>query len=202
MCCRSVITPCRFSGRFSFHGWYGWGGEYHLGDFRFWISSDAFRVSWCFRSLYISPILCNMVQAIWRSLWMPRFFSWSIYLLSPCITFLIGFHSHPSFHSHAWLLRGNTWGVVFINFVITTPSLDSLYDALQLIWNILTIQGLSMLILNLIWCNYQIFIVLTKVIEATLFLHGWLQPYNFYNLAPWYLSCLNFLLDVIYIITL
>ena len=28
-----------------------------MGDFRFWIESDAWRVSFCFRSLYIADIL-------------------------------------------------------------------------------------------------------------------------------------------------
>ena len=28
-----------------------------MGDFRFWIESDAWRVSFCFRSLYIASIL-------------------------------------------------------------------------------------------------------------------------------------------------
>ena len=40
------------------------------GDFRFWISGDAWRVSLCFRSLYIESILWNYIQASSVSLWL------------------------------------------------------------------------------------------------------------------------------------
>ena len=33
-----------------------------LGDFRFWIEGDAWRISSCFRSLYIAYILWNYIQ--------------------------------------------------------------------------------------------------------------------------------------------
>ena len=33
------------------------------GDFRFWFSSDAWRVSLCFSSLHITAILWNYIQA-------------------------------------------------------------------------------------------------------------------------------------------
>ena len=63
MFCKYGCTYCRFLGRFSYEGWSCWGGWRKKGDFRFWIVSDACRVSLCFRSLYIAAILCNYIQA-------------------------------------------------------------------------------------------------------------------------------------------
>ena len=45
-------------------GWYSWGGEKYAGDFRFCIAINAWRISWCFRSLYIAAILWNNIQDI------------------------------------------------------------------------------------------------------------------------------------------
>ena len=62
MSCRSGGTSCSLPGMISYIGWYGWGGEKYLGDLRFWIARDDWRVSWCFRSLYIAAILWNIIQ--------------------------------------------------------------------------------------------------------------------------------------------
>ena len=59
MSCIYDITSYRLPGRYSYEGWYCWGSEVKKGDFRFWIESDAWRVSLCFRSLYIANILWN-----------------------------------------------------------------------------------------------------------------------------------------------
>ena len=39
-----------------------------LGSFSFWIPSDACRFSWCFISLYIADMSCNMIAYILGSL--------------------------------------------------------------------------------------------------------------------------------------
>ena len=55
MSCRLGGTSCRFPNRFlSSEVLSVWGGEEKnilCGELRFWIESDAFRVSWCFRYL-------------------------------------------------------------------------------------------------------------------------------------------------------
>ena len=51
MSCRSGGTTCSSTAMLGSVGWYIWGGEKDAGDLRFWISSDAWRASWCFRSL-------------------------------------------------------------------------------------------------------------------------------------------------------
>ena len=62
MSCRSFITSCRFTGRFSYVGWYSCGGEEHLDDFRFCISRDYCMVSCSFGFHHIAGILWNTVQ--------------------------------------------------------------------------------------------------------------------------------------------
>ena len=68
MSCSLRGNSCSFTGRLSYAGWYTWVGKKDLEDLSFWIASDDWRVSWCFRSLYIADIFWGMIQAILGSL--------------------------------------------------------------------------------------------------------------------------------------
>ena len=57
MSCISGGTSYRLSGKFSCEGLSLWGGEEKKCDFRFWIESDAWRVSFCFRFSTIKDYL-------------------------------------------------------------------------------------------------------------------------------------------------
>ena len=61
--CRSGGTTCSSTGSISYNGWYIWVGGKYTGDLRFWIASNAWRVSWCLRLLNIKSILWKMIQA-------------------------------------------------------------------------------------------------------------------------------------------
>ena len=66
--CISGGTSCRFPGMFITEGLYLWDGEEKKGNSRFWIESDAYRVSFCFSTLDIVDILWNYIQPILGSL--------------------------------------------------------------------------------------------------------------------------------------
>ena len=70
--------------------------EEKMSGFRFWIEGDAWRVSFCFRSLYIVDISWNYIQDILGSI---RF---SLLLLN--------LDTSP-FHKHNWRIVRNTWRV-------------------------------------------------------------------------------------------
>ena len=78
-----------------------------------------------------------------------------------------------------------------INAIITVPALYDLDNVLQLIWNSITAYGYAMTNHNLIWCNYQRILVLTKVRRTYWFLCVWWRTYKFSNLVPWCISFLN-----------
>ena len=60
-------------------------------DFKFWIESDAWRVSFCFRYLYISYILWDYIQDILVSLCLPLLFIKIDKLLTLCTMFFLDF---------------------------------------------------------------------------------------------------------------
>ena len=67
------------------------------GDFMFWIESDAWKVSLCFRYLYIFAILCNYIQSSLGSIFLEQLLLKLDKLITSCPTFLFGFHSHSPF---------------------------------------------------------------------------------------------------------
>ena len=75
MSCRSGRTTCSSTVRLVSNGWYSWGGEKDAGNLNFCIAIDAWRVYWCFRSLYIADILWNIIQASLGSLCEARVFT-------------------------------------------------------------------------------------------------------------------------------
>ena len=113
---------CSFPVSLGSDGWYGWGNEMYTVDFRFWIESYSWRVSWCFRSLYISDILWNKFQAILGSLCVSRLFINLDTFTNLKQDFFIS-HSHIHFYLRTLLLRVNTWGTIFLDVVIITPGL-------------------------------------------------------------------------------
>ena len=114
MYCRLVSTSFTLPERFSSGILYILSDEEYFGAFRFWIASDACRVSWCFRSHFIAAILCKMIQDILRSLFMAHLLLDIGTFTNPVNEVLFGFHANPSFNSRAWLIYGNTWGVILI----------------------------------------------------------------------------------------
>ena len=88
---------CNLPGRLGSGGWYGRGGEIYLGDFIFWISSDDWRVSWFFRSLYVAAILWNTIQAKLVSLCVDKLLLKPDHFTNPEREFLFCFHAHPHF---------------------------------------------------------------------------------------------------------
>ena len=111
MSCIYGGASCGLPGRFSSECWSFWGSEEKMGDFRCWIESYSWRVSFCFVSLYIADILYNLIQGSLWSLFLALLLLKIDTLLTPCATFLFRFHYHYPFHWHAWQIGGNTWGV-------------------------------------------------------------------------------------------
>ena len=69
---RSGGNSCILTGILSHDGWYGRGGKIDSGDFRLCISSNDWKVSWCFRSLWIAYSLWKMIQSSLGSLCVDR----------------------------------------------------------------------------------------------------------------------------------
>ena len=111
MYCISDGTSCRLPGRLISEGLSLWGGEENIFNFRFCIESDSWRISLCFRSLYIWAILWKSLQYILGSLWLALFFLKLDKLLTPCTNFLFVLHFYSPFHWHTWWLGRNTWRV-------------------------------------------------------------------------------------------
>ena len=88
---------------------------------------------------------------------------------------------------------------VIYNIFITTPEIERLHGILYLIQKIMIFQWYSMAILNIRSCNYQIILSINKLSWVDYFIHVIWNSYNFYNLSPWRLSCLNYLFRLIYV---
>ena len=88
--------------------------------------------------LHISCVTLSNL-ALDSSVWQGCFSNW-IPLPTLYEPFLFGFHSHPPFYSHNSLLCFNTWGIIFLDNITTTPGLDWLDNILQLICNITIFQ--------------------------------------------------------------
>ena len=114
MYCRPGGTSCSSPGRLGSVVLYVWGDKKDAGYPRFWIVIDAWRVSWCLRYLYIAAILWNTIQAIPGSLCDDWLFIKLDTFTSPERDVFLGFHAHPLFYSHAWLIIGNTLRMIVI----------------------------------------------------------------------------------------
>ena len=162
---------CNLSGMLGSVGWYGWGAKIYLGHFRFWISSNDWRVSWFFRSLYIADILWKIIQDSLGSLCDARvllkqdtftnpergpFFALMLILL-----FIHKIYYFPQIPDRS----------LFFYLLITTPGPDGLYNVLQMLCNTMALKGYYMATLNIGWCKYLWLLALIQVSSLTWFLY-------------------------------
>ena len=85
-----------------------------MGDFRFWIESDAWRVSFCFRSLYIAAILWNNIQDRIGSIFLVMLF--------------LNIDKY-TFHWNTWRIDRNNWRVaLFIMSLSPHQNLTALME--------------------------------------------------------------------------
>ena len=114
MSCRFGGTYCSLPGRIGSDGLYVWGGEIDLGDLRFCITSDDWRVSWRFRYLYIEATLWNMIQASLGSLYEALVLLNMNTFNNPVQELFFGIHYYPHFYSPTWVLPGNNSWSIFL----------------------------------------------------------------------------------------
>ena len=111
MSCRSGDNSCRLPGRFSSDNWSGWVVK------KIWVTSGFGLHVMLVGSPGVSGPCTLQLYFVTRSKLYWDHSAWHgcfsrfITLLTPCATFLFGFHDNSPFHSHAWLLRSNTWEV-------------------------------------------------------------------------------------------
>ena len=115
----------------------------------FWTVSGYCRVYLFFNFLQIEAILCNMIQSSLGLLCMA------------CLLFNIDNFTNPMRDFFSCMLiilfidmidsfTEIIWGRCFINVVITTLSLDGLYNSLKFIWDVITVQVYAMAALSII----------------------------------------------------
>ena len=86
----------------------------YMGDWMFWIERNYWRISWCFRSLYIADIFWNIIQVSLVSLCEACVLLKLDTFNNPERDFFSGLHTHSPFYSPVWLLSRNTSWRTFI----------------------------------------------------------------------------------------
>ena len=119
MSCIYCGTSCRLSGRFSYEGRYCWGGWRKTG----WLQVLDFK--WCLEGLFMFQVPLHWRYRVELYPSQPRItllgnvFIKLDTLITPCATFLFGFHAHSPFRWHYWRLYRSDWGMTLFIILLS-----------------------------------------------------------------------------------